>query len=308
MSKAPSSNAPMPLIDAHHHLWNPVSNTPDIGYVWLKKIGAMKPFGDPTPIQRDYLLDEFLAETSAATHLEGSVHVPADGAISDPVAETKWIQSISDATGFPIALVGFVDLMRDDAEETILRHKESSNFVGIRQILSRLDDRPEISFAPEHHLRDPHWQNNFALCEAHDLSFDLQCYPEQMVEIAGFLADFPNVPVIIDHAGSPHDQSPEGLAFWADALRHMAKLPNVSCKISGLGMFDRDWTKAEQIVGALYDVFSAERLMFGSNFPVDKLMRSYDDCLASVKTHLPKQSHSAIFHDNAKRLYKLGTP
>jgi len=41
---------PRRFIDAHHHLWIPESTQPDLGYRWLRDIGAMKPFGDPTPI------------------------------------------------------------------------------------------------------------------------------------------------------------------------------------------------------------------------------------------------------------------
>ena len=45
--------APAPFIDAHHHLWEPYT----LEYGWLRDIGSPKPFGDPTPIQRDYTKD-----------------------------------------------------------------------------------------------------------------------------------------------------------------------------------------------------------------------------------------------------------
>jgi predicted TIM-barrel fold metal-dependent hydrolase len=64
----------MQIIDAHHHLWAPETDPANTGYVWLKNIGAMKPFGDPTPIQRDYLVNEFRSE-SVEHELIGSVHV-----------------------------------------------------------------------------------------------------------------------------------------------------------------------------------------------------------------------------------------
>jgi predicted TIM-barrel fold metal-dependent hydrolase len=57
----------------------------------------------------------------------------------------------------------------------------------------------------------------------------------------------------------------------------MASLPNVYCKISGPGMFDHVWTveSIRPIVESCIEIFGAERCMFGSNFPVDKLYSNY---------------------------------
>lgn len=72
------------MIDAHHHLWAPQTPSPDIGYDWLKDFGVPRPCGDPTPIQHDYLLDQFRTEP-APRDLAGSVHVQADPRLPDPV-------------------------------------------------------------------------------------------------------------------------------------------------------------------------------------------------------------------------------
>lgn len=302
---------PDKIIDAHHHLWNPVSGTPDIGYVWLKKIGAPKPFGDPTPIQRDYLIDEFLSETKIP--IVGSVHVQADGAIPDPIAETAFIQSMGHENSFPISVVGFVDLTKADAEAVILAHKAYSSITGIRQILSRLDDHAELCFAPEHFLRENIWRENFSLLKEHNLSFDLQLYPEQMPDAADFLAMHPDIPVIIDHAGSPYNNSKKGYHQWLKGMKQLSLLENVSVKLSGLGMFGlhrsgkRD---AKPYIENILEIFGMKRVLFGSNFPVDKLMSTYDDCIENITDCLPKGSENkawlgAIFHDNAKKLYRL---
>lgn len=297
------------IVDAHHHLWNPVSRVPDIGYEWLAKIGAPKPFGDPTPIQRDYLLDEFRAETGS--DMLASVHVQADGAIPDPVAETRFIQAISDQAGFPIAIVGFVDLAACNAEAVLRRHIESPNFRGVRQIIARLDHRPELSFAPVHYLRLPEWRANFALLERYGLRFDLQLYPEQMLEAAAFLEEFPAVPVIIDHAGSPNDRSSEGIERWVNGIDALARLPNTSLKLSGFGMFDRDWRLSS--IGPLLDhidaCFGEQRVLFGSNYPVDKLMRPYDDIIADLGARYQQKGDgtlAAVFYENASRIYAIG--
>lgn len=300
---------PQTIVDAHHHLWNPSSNSPDIGYKWLKAIGSAKPFGDPTDIQRDYLLDEFLSEPQPA-RLVASVHLQADGAIEDPVAETRFIQQISTSSGFPIAIVGFVDLTRQDAAETIRRHKQSPNFRGIRQILSRLDDRPDLSFVPEHYLRNSIWRQNFRLLREEGLSFDLQLYPEQMHEAAEFLSDHPDIPVIIDHAGSPYDQREAGIVRWRTGMAQLAGLPNTSVKLCGFGMFDRNWNEASlrPVIDTIAEFFGSGRTLFASNFPVDKLMRPYRDALgdiAALYAGHSDQDRTAIFHDNARRIYRI---
>lgn len=299
---------PSTIIDSHHHLWNPDTNTPDIGYVWLKNIGAMKPFGDPTPIQRDYLLDEFQAE---APQIVGSVHLQCDGAIPDPVAETAFIQELCDAANHPVRIVGFVDLAKENAEETILRHAAYKGFTGIRHILSRLDDKPALCFAGEHFLHNPLWRENFALLAKHNLSFDAQLYPEQMHDAAALFAEHPDTPIIIDHAGSPHDQSDRGMEKWREGINAMAALPQCSVKLCGFGMFDQQWN-AETIrpmVEHLVETFGTDRILFGSNFPVDKLMRTYEDCvidIAELIAPLGDEAIDAVFAGNAKRIYGFG--
>ena len=300
---------PAEITDAHHHLWDPVSGTSGVGYIWLRDIGAVKPFGDPTPIQRDYLIEEFLAE-AGEQRLAASVHLQADGAIDNPVAETRFVQRISDDSGFPIAIVGFVDLARADAESVITAHRQSANFRGVRQILSRLDDRPQLCFAPRHYLDDDRWRNQFTLLAGHGLSFDLQCYPEQMAQAAGLFARHPDIPVIIDHAGSPWDQSPQGMARWREGISLMAELPHVSIKLAGFGMFDRGWNQdsVRPMVETIVECFGWGRMMFASNFPVDKLMRRYSDILAdmdTLSTAASDEQRVGFFSGNARRIYRF---
>ena len=299
----------MKIIDAHHHLWCPVKDTADIGYVWLKNIGAMKPFGDPTSIQRDYLVEEFRAE-STNHELIGSVHVQADGGIPDPVKESEWLESLNEKTALPSAHVGFLDLAKPDAQQVLERYLPLKGFRGVRQILSRIDDKPEISFTPVHHLHQEIWRAQYGLLTEHGLSFDLQLYPEQMADAAEFFSQHPNIPVVIDHAGSPYDQSETGRTEWKQGLALMAQLPHCHIKVSGLGMFDQQWSADSvlPLVADIIELFGADRIMYGSNFPVDKLMRSYDfgvDALLSVMRQigLDNTMVEGIFSKNAETFY-----
>ena len=296
----------MRIVDAHHHLWDPASNGSGIGYTWLRDIGAPKPFGDPTPIQRDYLAPEYLAQS--AHDLVSSVHVQADGGLPDPVAETAWLDRVAVEHGVPGAIVGFVDLTADDAAATIERHVAASpRFRGVRQIIARTEGLPAISFAPRELLNDARWRENYAALAEHGLSFDLQLHPAQMARAARFVADHPGVPVVIDHAGSPHDRSPTGLTEWREGMSLLAKVPHVMCKISGLGMFDPGWTADTMapVIDHILGAFGPERTMWGSNFPVDKLYGTFDRALDGVSSRVPDGQRDAVFRETAMRFYRM---
>ena len=298
----------MEFIDTHHHLWD----LDALNYVWLKKIGKPKPFGDPTAIQQNYCIDEYLFDvhTMEDFDLVGSVHVQADGEIPDPVSETRWVQCISDASGFPSAIVGFVNLLSENAEQTIQQHATYRSFRGVRQIIGYLEERPDLSFVHQPLLDSPIWREQYALLGTVGLSFDLQLYPEQMRDSAEFFSDFPSTPIVIDHAGSPYDQSKTGLQLWGDGIRALAELPHLMIKLSGFGMYDVNWSADRQqfIFDAILDAFGTSRVMIGSNFPVDRLMRTYsfviDQYRSWCKT-MPDLDWQQIFSGNARRFYRL---
>ena len=299
----------MRVIDAHHHLWDPVSGRSGVGYTWLRDIGAPKPFGDPTPIQRDYLADEYLAES--AHEVVGSVHVQADGALPDPARETAWLERVAGEHGVPSAIVGFADLAAPDLDALLDRHAAASpRFRGARQIIARTEGLPAISFAPREFLDDPAWREGYALLNERNLLFDLQLHPAQMTRAAEFVGEHPGVPVAIDHAGSPHDRSERGLREWREGMGALAAVPHATCKISGLGMFDPDWTATTMapVIDAILELFGPERTMWGSNFPVDKLFGSFDRALDSVAARVPQAMRNAVFRDTAARFYRIDAP
>ncbi len=299
----------MRIIDAHHHLWAPQSDPANVGYVWLRDIGAMKPFGDPTPIQRDYLLAEFLEE-AAPRKLSGSVHVQTDPKLPDPVAETAFIQGISDASGHEIMIVGFADLASGDFADHLARHMAHPNLRGIRQIISHLPERPDISFAATDFLADLTWRGQYAMLADHGLSFDLQLYPEQMTQAADFLAQHPDIPVVIDHMGSPHDLSDAGLAVWAQGMQALSDVPHVNVKLSGYAMYFRTELagKAVRLTQDILRLFGPDRVMFGSNFPVDSLHLTYPDLLDFIIRQVGDDQSvlDKVMYGNAHRFYRFG--
>ncbi|MBO9451140.1 amidohydrolase family protein [Tropicibacter sp. R16_0] len=287
-------------IDAHHHLWDLEA----VHYPWLMARGVERFFGDPTPIQRNYLLHEFRSE-AAPCGINASVHIQV-GAESG-LDEAKWVQSIADANpDWPIAQVVFCDLTSVDLSAQLDTFQTLPTVRGVRQIVGRAPGE-DAQTGTNTLLDDPQFLVGLQEAGRRNLSFDLQLIPGLMEKTAAVLAQAPNTRVALCHAGSPHDRSAEGLEQWTKQLRHLSDLPQVTCKLSGLGMFDHTWTadSIRPIVDECLVQFGADRVMFGSNFPVDKLYSDYASLMRAYRDLVPAKVQSAVFKETAASFYDL---
>lgn len=291
-------------IDAHHHLWDLRA----VRYPWLVGPPVQAHFGPYEKIRRDYRIEHFLHDIRNQ-HVVKSVHVEAGADPSDPVRETRWLQAVADRDGFPHAIVAHANLAADDVAATLEAHRAFANVRGIRMLTRRpgelRQDDPGGSL-----MSDPAWRRGFARLGALGLSFDLQAPPPFMAEAAALAADFPDVPIVLTHAGLPLDRSADGLLAWRRGMRRLAERPNVWVKVSGLPMTDWRWTveSLRPLVLETIEIFDATRAMFGSNSPIDGLYSDYDtlvDAYRSITAGFTPEERRAIFHDNAQRFYRL---
>lgn len=292
----------MQIIDPHIHLWDlatglyPGLETPSDSFI-----------GNNTPIARSYLPEEYLAEGADEFEIIGAVHIEAFP--TDPLAEVAHISNMAEGLAIPLAIVGKADLRQPDAEALLDAMMEYAPFRGIRQVLNH-HSNPGLTYTQSDLLADPDWQRGFALLAPRRLSFDLQLYPHQAGVAARLAANHPETQIVLNHAAMWADRDLSGWRQWKAALRDLAAVPNVSCKISGLGMFDHDWTVeslrplALEAIGA----FGTERCMLASNFPVDKLFgrfaplwRAFDE----ITRNFTAEERAGMFHDNARRIYRL---
>ncbi|MEE4200933.1 amidohydrolase family protein [Erythrobacter sp.] len=291
------------IIDAHHHLWDLAV----VDYPWLKAKGVKRFFGDPTPIQRNYDVEDFRGDWSDLP-IAGSVHIQVGATLDHAVKETQWLAKRADATGLPSAIVAFADLSRANAAEVIEDHLAASRRVrGIRHIVSR---HPSEDTGTEGRalLDDLQFAHNLRYLRKQDLSFDLQLTPPHLLRAAEVFSFAQGLPVAICHAGSPWSQDAAGLARWREGLKAMAQIPSVVCKLSGLGMFDREWSaeSLRPIVETVLEIFDGRRVMWGSNFPVDSLYHEYRDMFEAVRSIVPAELRHQVFFDTANRFYRLG--
>lgn len=300
---------PAQMVDAHHHLWH----LDKITYPWLNAKGVPRFFGDPTPIQRHYLVHHLL-EDIGDLPVQQSVHIQVGAAENDHLKETGWLQQQVDEHGWPSAIVAFCDLTDQQFVEQLALHMAHSAVRGIRQIVGRspLEDK---TTGTNRLLANPAWLNGLKTLQQHGLSFDLQLIPEQMQAICELLKQVPELKVALCHCGSPWPlneryRSDEYWQVWRGGLRALATLPNVHCKISGLAMFQQRWcdTTLTPVIETVIETFGVERCLFGSNFPVDKLHTRYANiwqCYNRITQGYSASERAALFGKNAQAFYRI---
>lgn len=311
-NRANGEAPPLRIVDAHHHFWDPAA-----GYAWMRA-GAPKFMGDTAPVCQRYEVEQLREEVQAAEPdagpiaLLGSVHLQCGRNLQDPVEETAWVQQQATRSGLPIAIVAHAHLADPQLDALLARHAAAPGFRGVRQMLNWGEDERYRLCERGDWLMDAAWQRGFARLGALGLSFDLQVNPWQLADAARLAERHPQTAVVVNHAGLPFDHAGAGGAVWQDGMRRLAALPSVSVKFSGLGMVDPHWSAArvQPVFDFLLAQFGPARLMFGSNFPIDRLYRRYGQVFAAYQAlcaDLAPSQRTALFSGNAARVYRLDT-
>ena len=297
------------IVDAHHHLWD--LNNADTKYSWLMVTEGEAFFGDYAAIRKSYLLKDYI-EDAKNQNIIKSVHVQAEHDDDKPVNETAWLQNLADthSSKLPNAIVAFADFSKNNVSEILDAHQEYKNTRGIRQILSYNKDEPKYSHATEDFMKNSTWVENFKYIRNRNLSFDIQIYKHQMEDAVNLANKYNDVLFILNHTGEPCYQSKEYIESWEQNMTKLAKCENVVVKISGLGMFDPNWTidSTRIFVEKTIQIFGIERCMFASNFPVDKIFNTFDTYWNSFKEITKNYSENdkkLLFSSNAEKYYRI---
>ena len=266
-------------------------------------------FGPYEAIRRDYLIDEYLDDL-AGTRVTRSVYVQANWAPERFEDEVAWVQQVADESGWPHGIVGYADLLAEDVRPQLDRLARYPLLRGVRMQLHwhrnemyRFAARPDLAL-------DPALQRNVARLSDYGLAFDLQVFARQMAGAAKLVAACPDVTFVLQHAGMLEDLSAEGRAEWRAGMERLAAQPNVFSKLSAFGTFIHR-NDPDHIAGILLDtvgMFGAERCMFGSNFPIEKLWTSCGallDAFLAATAGIADTERAAIFEGTASRVYRL---
>ena len=244
-----------------------------------------------------------------------SVHVQAEwDHDADPVGETAWLQGVADdpgSKGMPNAIIAYANLSDPNVEGVLERHAEHANWRGIRHMLNWSDDKPNFRFAEAGDLiSDPQWLSGFRLLEKFNGSFEVQIWPWQLQEAAKLANDIPEVQLVLGHAAMPIGRTPGELREWRKGIEAFGTAPNVSAKISALGMLDQKWTTESiaPFVLDMIDILGVDRCMFASNFPVDSIFSDYEtlwNAYSDITSDFSDSERAKLFHDNAEKYYRI---
>ena len=277
-------------MDAHLHVWNPQRHY----YPWLCDPEPIAfRYGAYQALRRPYLVDDYFAD-AAGWAVERGVYVEAEWDPNDPVGEMQFISELRKSRSFPTVAVGQAWLDRDDCAAVLDSHAHRGFVRGVRH-------KPKPGM-----MDDAKWRSGYARLGPLGLHFELQAPWRQMAEAARLARAFPAIRLVVNHAGLPRNDE---VAPWREAMSMLAPCANVAVKISGLGNLDE--ARKRTVVLDLIELFGAERTMFASNFPVDRLRGTFDQIFSSfdaITRGLSEDARRALFHDNAVRIYRMEQP
>ncbi len=292
-----------PAIDTHHHIWQ----RKDIP--WLAEPPMQRMYGDFFGLRRDYPVQEWMHDI-APKNVVKSVHVTAMWGNKRALDETRWLQSIADKHGFPHGIVCQAEMTDPDLDAKLKAQTQFANLRGVRHQL-QWDSHPLRQPSPTPDLcNTPEFRRGFTLLEKYGLSFELQIFAAQAKYAVELVKAFPKVPMILLHGGLLTDRTPIMIEQWRAALTALAAFPNAHVKLSGLGMFSQGITvpQARQVIRDSIQIFGVDRVIYGSNFPLEKLHASYADYFdvyRKVMSEYPDDDQRKVFHDNAVMFYRL---
>ena len=320
----------LPICDPHHHLWD------------------LRPDAiEPRYLLENILEDTNSGHNIVSTvFIECHAMYRADGADAmKPVGEVEFVNGIAamsasghyGKTRVAAGIIGHADLTRGAAAGEVLDALEAAGngrFRGIRHAVAWDADpgiRNHRTNPPEHRYMDEKFREGVAELGKRKMTFEGWCYMKQIGELADLARSYPDTTIILNHFGGPLGQGSyagkqkEVLDYWRKEIAALAKCPNVVAKLGGLNMDINGFRWHEQkkppTSQALIDAtrpffeyaiekFGADRCMFESNFPVDKLSCSYNVVWNSFKRltkDYSKSDKAKLYHDTAARVYGIGT-
>jgi L-fuconolactonase len=274
-------------IDAHQHYWS--LRRGDYGWLTPSEVG----------LYRDFTPDDLSPEL-----VECAVHTTVLVQAAPTEGESLFLLDLARRHPSVGGVVGWTDFEANNVAERISRLVRDG-----RGMLKGL--RPMVQ-----DIGDPDWLDRdsldgaFEAMIANDLVFDALVTPRHLGALERRLRRHPPLRAVIDHAGKP-DIAGGKIEPWAGLLEQLAHSTTVRCKLSGLltqakpgaGVADLD-----AFVAHIFSCFGADRVMWGSDWPVVTLRAGYREWLEMSVELVRRHAAGAednVFGANAVRFYRL---
>lgn len=277
-------------IDSHHHIWD----------LSVREQGWM--VGDEMkPVRRNFSMQD-LREQSAGTGVEKTILVQTTATYD----ETPEFLAIANSDPMIAGVVGWLDMETLEAQDKLDAYLElpgGEKLISIRDLAQFKDD-------PRWLMR-PNVVKNVRQLGARDIAYDLLTKPDQLQAAIELVQACPETQFVMDHISKPFIGKGE-VEPWGKQMRDLASLPNVVCKVSGM-VTEANWSnwKAGDFapyIEILLECFGAERLMFGSDWPVALLAATYQEVVElaeNLTRSLSASEENFFWSQTAIRAYGL---
>jgi L-fuconolactonase len=256
------------IIDTHQHFWEYEPEK----HAWLDD--NMK------KIRRDFLPEE-LDSVYKKNKIDGCIAVQAD----QTEEENRFLVNLSEKNDFIKGIIGWVDFRSEDISDRLQQYSRLPKMKGFRHIVQ---GEPDPNF-----ILGKKFFNGISALEKHDFVYEILVFPYQLGAVLEFVKKFPNQKFVIDHLAKPYIKNGY-FDGWAILMQEIAKCENVYCKISGM-VTEADYSnwsyeQLQPYMDWVFEHFGAERLMFGSDWPVCLVAAEYEKVKNIAATYVEKLS------------------
>ncbi len=308
------------IVDSHIHLWD---------------------FSNPPYYFDSYERDAASAGVVASVYVDCTMGYRESGPEElAPVGEVEFVRAQAEAVRGPVnvaaGIIGWADLSLGEDVMPVLEALEQaggSRFKGVRS-RATYDPDPKAGYGDAGvgpgMMADESFHRGVACVQSRGLVLDLYAFHTQLHEVAAFAKAFPDLPIALNHIGGPLGIGPYGhdrqgvFDLWAEGIAAVGQCPNVTIKVGGFAIsriaivpatprerpfnsgeiadFCRPW------VETALAAFGADRAMFGSNFPVDKVaipLLTLVNAMKQLTEGLGVDGQRKFFADNARALYRI---
>ena len=277
-------------IDSHHHIWDLGVRDQD----WI--VGESL-----APIRRNFLMPDY-KETVKPFGIEKSVIVQTVTSYD----ETPELLALAETDEMVAGIVGWLDMSADDAILQLDHYQTLPGAPYLKGIRDIVQDHPDSNY-----LARPQVDKNVKELGKRGLAYDILTKTPELPGAIELVKNNSDVQFILDHISKPYISKGE-FEPWRSLIKEIAKFENVVCKVSGI-ITEADWKnwKIEDIkpyFDIILENFGANRLMYGSDWPVCTLAGSYSEVFnlaENLAQELSPTEKTSFWSGCANRAYRL---
>ena len=280
----------IPLIDTHQHL----IYRNEITYGWTKEI---------PPLAVDHFTIENYQSLTKDLGVGGTLFMETGVDDGDYQKETRYVKSLEDKS--KSNMIGMISSIRpENDKEFDLWFNETLDMgvTGYRRVLHVM---------PNDTSQSEIFRKNIRKIGDAGKTFDMCFLPSQLKVAAELAAACDNTQMILNHCGVPTIASNE-LDPWREDIEFLSKMPNVTCKLSGLMAYCAPGTSSyetiEPYVNHALKCFGPNRIVWGSDWPVVNLGKGLAEWIEVTREILGKLSSDEaedIANRKEKKIYKV---